>query len=514
MRNFLGLIFFSLIFSASAQTTYIISGTVVMGSSNKPVRNALVTIAEVSTRSLKFSCLTGEDGRFTFGNLPATKFSLSAEKHNASPEFFHETEGYSTAIVTGPGLNSENITFPLITGGSISGTVRDDDGDPVRDAQVMLLRRGVFAGRFHTNFEKQQQSDSSGAFHFGHLIAGNYLIAIQARPWYAQNGLMEAGSAVRSELDVAYPVTYSGSTTDPNSASPVSVAEGASATVEITLHAEPAVHVELLHPNTETRNPGLTVFAIGPGGFTIPMNGSFIDTGKHQEFTGIPPGRYEVVEPGGPRKTVDLSGDSSLEIGDTPGSSLSGRVIVDGQPVGSNILVVLSSDTAHVQPEVSPDGSFVVSGVAPGRYQVELANAPGYYVTSVEVGGRPSPDGKIDVAEGSAVQVSIVATKAVYHVDGTALKDGDPFAGAIVLLLPNDITRTSLIRRDQSDSDGTFTLPSVAPGEYTLLAIDDGRDLAYADPAAIKPYLGRGRKIKVPLSSSSPAKVNVAVRQP
>lgn len=512
MRNFFVLVYPLLVFTSPAQTTYTISGTVVMRSGNKPVRNALVTITEVSARSLNFSFLTGEDGRFAFKNLPAAKFSLSAERRNAFPELFHQTEDYSTAIVTGPGLNSENILFPLAPAGSISGTVRDEDGDPVRDAQVTLFHRGVFSGSLQANFDKQQQSDLSGAFHFGQLTAGNYLIAVQARPWYAQNGPMEAAAPATADFDVAYPVTYYGGATDPNSAALIAVTEGASTTVDISLHAEPAVHIQILRADTETRNPGLMLLAIGPDGFTFPMNGSFIETGKREELTGIPAGRYVFVEQEGARKTVDLSGDSSLDLRDTPGSSISGHVTVDGQPLDPNVIVVLSSDTAHLQPQAAPNGSFLISGVAPGRYRVVLGNAPSYYVKSVEVGGHPSPDGKIEVAAGSAVQVSIVATKAVYHVDGTAIKDGQPFAGAMVLLLPNDITKSSLIRRDQSDSDGTFTLPFVPPGEYTLLAIDDGRELAYADPAVIKPYLSRGQNIKVPLSGSSPVKVSVVAR--
>lgn len=512
MRSFLGLLYALLAFGSSAQTTYTISGTIVIGTSNKPVRNALVTITEVTARSLKFSCFTGEDGRFTFKNLPAAKFSLSAEKRNAAPELFHETEGYSTAIVTGPGLNSENILFPLRPTGSISGILRDEEGDPVRDAQVMLFRRGVFSGKAHTNLQKEQQSDSSGQFRFGQLATGSYLIAVQARPWYAQNTFTETQPAASSELDVAYPITYSGSTTDPNAASPISVTEGAAATVEIILRVEPAVHVQILRPDAESRNDGLMLFAIGPGGFTIPTNSLFVDTGKRQDLTGIPAGRYEAVEQGGPRKTVDLGGSSSLEIRDTPDSSISGHVSFEGQPTGADTSVVLSSETATIQPGVAPDGSFLVSGVAPGRYQIELANAS-YYVKSVDVGGHPSPDGTIEVTEGSALQVSILAAAAVNHVDGIALQDGQPFAGAMVLLLPSDIRRTDLIRRDQSDSDGTFALPNVPPGQYTLLAIDNGRDLAYADPAGIKVYLSGGQRIQVPLSGSSQVKVNVLTRQ-
>jgi len=37
-----------------------------------------------------------------------------------------------------------------------------------------------------------------------------------------------------------------------------------------------------------------------------------------------------------------------------------------------------------------------------------------------------------------------------------------------------------LVRRDQSDSDGIFTLHSVVAGQYTVVAISDGWDLEWA----------------------------------
>jgi hypothetical protein len=83
----------------------------------------------------------------------------------------------------------------------------------------------------------------------------------------------------------------------------------------------------------------------------------------------------------------------------------------------------------------------------------------------------------------------------------------------MILLLPQDQNRSLLIRRDQSDSDGTFTLPQVVPGRYTLLGIDDGRDLAYQDPSVMKPYLAGGQVIDIPLPNEELVKVNVVGRR-
>ena len=55
----------------------------------------------------------------------------------------------------------------------------------------------------------------------------------------------------------------------------------------------------------------------------------------------------------------------------------------------------------------------------------------------------------------------------------------------------------SLGRRDQSDSDGSFSLTNVAPGQYTVVAIQDGWKLDWQRREAIAPYLAGGVAITV-----------------
>ena len=52
-------------------------------------------------------------------------------------------------------------------------------------------------------------------------------------------------------------------------------------------------------------------------------------------------------------------------------------------------------------------------------------------------------------------------------------------------------------RRDQSDSDGTFTLRDILPGHYRMLAIDDGWDLEWANLSLLKNRLEHAQKIEV-----------------
>lgn len=509
-----------LAFNCRAQNTYTISGTVVAGDTGKPLKHVLVMIISVANNKLRESYITGDGGRFTFSNLPRAKFSFMAERQGGVIESFHQDDNYSTAIVTGPGLKTENLVFPLTTFGSISGTVNGEDGDPVRDAEALLFHRGVSGGKLKTELVRSAQTDSSGNFHLGQLTPGTYFVGVQARPWYSQTGLIGLSeglqSANNSEFDVAYPITYYNGETDPNAASPITLTEGSSANISIILRAIPAIHVQISTADVEHGNQ-FNLLAAGPGGVLIPVNGSFLGTQNHEELTGIVPGRYVIerhVDQGGGRKIVDLSGGSTLDARDIPESAVSGQLSFEGneRPAG-RVAIMLSNDRQGLQSAVAQDGSFRINAAATGRYEVQIADAAGYYVKSVFIGERPSPDGQVDVIEGSTTKISIIAANDASNVDGIALKDGAPFAGAMVLLFPQNLNRTDLVRRDQSDSDGTFTLQFVPPGRYTLLAIDDGRDFPYGEPGAINAYLSGGQTIDVPGSNGFAPTVKVQHRQ-
>ena len=68
----------------------------------------------------------------------------------------------------------------------------------------------------------------------------------------------------------------------------------------------------------------------------------------------------------------------------------------------------------------------------------------------------------------------------------------------MVVLVPQSLEgNVDLFRRDRSDSDGTFSLYQVLPGRYTVVAIENGWDLDWQNPAVLRPYLEHGELIEV-----------------
>jgi hypothetical protein len=65
-----------------------------------------------------------------------------------------------------------------------------------------------------------------------------------------------------------------------------------------------------------------------------------------------------------------------------------------------------------------------------------------------------------------------------------------------------------MFRRDQSDSDGTFTMREVLPGSYTVIALENAWDLDWASPSVLQPYLKNGTSVEV----TGERKLNVRVQ--
>ncbi|MBV9073664.1 MAG: hypothetical protein JOZ10_08545, partial [Acidobacteria bacterium] len=89
-------------------------------------------------------------------------------------------------------------------------------------------------------------------------------------------------------------------------------------------------------------------------------------------------------------------------------------------------------------------------------------------------------------------------SQGVGTINGTVMNGDKPLSGALVMLVPPDVAdNLSLFRRDQSDSDATFILNDVVPGSYTAVAIQNGWDMEWASPEALRPYLAKGTRVEI-----------------
>lgn len=507
--------------------TFKIAGHVVRRADNRPAKRVRVSIAMVGQAGQQISCITGDNGEFSFGGLPPAKYTLQVNYHGWS-QLFEQLDEFSTAIATGPDLDSEHIVFPLDSPARITGSVLDEEGDPVPGVIVYLFERSLRGGLVQTRSNAQTNTGAEGEFHFTGLAPGIYYIAATGHPWYAQNSPREIQrnqvdqgapqSEPRSELDLAYPLVYYDGGSTPEAATPLKLEEGATAEIHCTLRAVPALHIGVDgFQKQEGQALNLRISHIGPGGTLI-----FVTPGMDSGFGGIAPGSYVVSSSLLGEKqssalgsqSVTLLADSTIHLSDAVPTSVKGKIILDGDmPPSMGVWMENLHNGNQAVALVNPDGTFDFSDVLPGRYALLLANVTDLYMQSVKVKGGVYRNGELPVPKGAEIQLTITAVKGVTKVNGKAVHGTKPVVGAMVLLLPNDPGHGNYIPRDQSDSDGTFTLNWALPGRYTLIAIDNGRGLAYADPAVIAPYLQGGRVLDLPLANDATVQVEVQSRK-
>jgi uncharacterized GH25 family protein len=158
-----------------------ISGTVVNALSGQPLSHAQVAIGPPQNGAAQ-AMMTAEDGRFAFENLRAGKYWLAAEHKGFARQAFDEHESFSTAIAVGPNLISENLIFRLRPDAVISGTIFDEQNEPVRGAQVMLFRRAIDNGHQGIYLQAQEMTDDLGRYRFSRLRPGTYFVVVSAQP--------------------------------------------------------------------------------------------------------------------------------------------------------------------------------------------------------------------------------------------------------------------------------------------------------------------------------------------
>ena len=240
---------------------YRISGQVVDATSETPIPRCVVEIVDVKRGFGSRTVLTGEDGRFRFEGVPASKYRLSASKPGFLTQAYEQHDNFSTAIAVGPRLVSENLVFRLTPGAIVSGTVMDEWGEPVRQAQVKLFRDQNTDGLRSNRQQGGNMTDDRGAFEIADIEPGAYFLSVSAQPWYAnqQRGRPGSGSG-NAALDLVYPTLFYPDVTDADAATPIPVKGGERLHADFIFHAERAMHLRI--PITEAemrRGYGLSI---------------------------------------------------------------------------------------------------------------------------------------------------------------------------------------------------------------------------------------------------------------
>ena len=517
----------------STAGNYRIAGTVVSKIDGHPLDTARVLLRDSKARAEPLSTVTSPDGKFFFENVAAGKYALEGLKRGFITAAYDQHDQYSTAIVTGAGIDTENLTLRLSPAAIISGRVLDEAGEPVRQAMVTLYRNNHFQGVDQIQIVRGVQTDDLGAYEVASLTPGTYFLAVHAQPWYAvhpslpadhadSDGDARASTNLDRSLDVAYPMTYYQNATEADGATPIQIRGGDRLPIDMSLSPVPSLRLIFHLPESQK------------GRFIVPQLEqpvfnfvTRLEAMPRQvspdvvELTGVPAGRYNVRIQADSTITqlngVDFNRDG--EEVDTSAAEPVGTVkfsaTVLGEaaiPPGLAVGLTRERTALRTMNRLNPKGETEIPRVSAGTYDVWVQSAARQYViVSITADGAQVKGHSVTVPASASATVALTLAVGV-DVQGVAKKAGKPFAEAMIVLVPRDVAgNRDLFRRDQSDLDGTFSLRSVVPGSYTLIAIENGWDLDWSRPEIVAPYRKRGQPVEISTKASGLVEVKEGI---
>lgn len=477
-----------------------IAGRVVVDDTGRPLRGARVSVEGASLRAPR-AVITNDEGRFAFTGLPAGEFTVAASKVGYVTWTHGQTKPSrpGTRVRVAEGGRVEGLVLRLPRGAVITGTIRDEAGDPAAATDVRVVRWDRSTGVKRLTQAAADQTDDRGVYRVYGLPAGEYLVGALPRTTVgdpreaapavdlsaARIGTPAAqalarflGAIARDEPAVAYaPVYYPGASIS-TSARTLTLGPGEEAAgIDFTMSLVPAARIDgtitapvgarsdaRVRLEAQDSNMGSLVRTT-----TVAPDGSF-------SFTRLPPGQYTVAAQSGgaPGRgagsvgerlfgvaTVNLEGRSSANVAMTlePGATLSGRVVMEGAAGGA----APPPDAARMQVELEPAattasaggpdpfaltlmapvdaaGAFTVNGVPPGHYLVRPYGVAGVTAKSALAKGHDALDLPIEIGIGERVTGVIVALVAgVTELAGT-LRDarGTPALDCTVVVFSDD----------------------------------------------------------------------------
>lgn len=555
--------------AAEEATAFKITGVVISERNGAPVPNCHLTATRSAggvspqrqqrqTRSPanEDSPSTDTDIRGHFSLLVPTdgSWQVYAFGRGFRQQAYDRHEDFFSAVVLTPSAPTYDLVFRVQPDSAITGFVMDEAGEGVRNARMSLraaepktpdLTEGGGSVRAGTT------TDDRGHYEFPGLAPGDYNVGVQAEPWYAagaQGSRFQRGGGTPADplLDVVYPQAWFPGVTDRRSADVISLHHGEDRQADFNLTPVPATHLRISAPSPTAHGAQRgqvfpSVERISSDGVPFVNTSVQVDPQGQIDIGGLAPGLYRVTlqGPGGSQTPsfirVPSGAPRSLDLSAAiPVANLTLHLQADGD--SDRVQVVLTdvdSDATFVsfgsaganhsrgnlqrRPQIdatpAPGGDRKLE-VPPARYRVTLVGDGELYLSSLLIGNR-AVEGRIASLSSGSTTLDLQLARGRAAVRGVASLDGKPAAGAMVMLVPATFGQTgsiTILRRDQANTDGSFLIENIIPGDYILLAIDHGWTVNWRDPSTLERFLTHG--LPLALQSQASVKQDLEVQTP
>jgi hypothetical protein len=477
-----------------------LSGSVVNSVTGEPISRALVQMGAGGGATL-----TDSDGHFEFEGLTATQAVITARK----PGFFNEQEiaqGQGafapTRVTVGP--DAPSPVLRLVPEGVISGHITVD-GEPIENIPVKLVHFRIVEGRRRWEMTGNATTDSDGEFRIADLVPGMYYAAFG--PHWTSN----KQTASPKNRQRGYPEVFFPGANDLGSAAAIELNPGQNYEADISLRSEPLYNVSGVVSGYNGPQ-GVNLSFINSAGDILPFPVQFNRQGS-EFYAQVTSGSYTLhaeafSENASLQANLPITVSSDLadvHVVVEPDISIPINVRTESTgnqagkgPNGIPVTIELSSSVpslAGADYFSSPDNlgnisTLAIRDVAPGRYYAQVnANGP-FYVQSAQCGGVDLLRDDLNIVAGARVPpIEVILRDDGGSVTGSV--NADKQSSGTVYLIPDRNPRLTRVAREQ----GQFSFNNVAPGDYSVLALDGSANIEYTNPEVLAPYMGKAVRL-------------------
>lgn len=425
-----------------------LSGTLTDSATGQPIRGAQVTLQHYGGGGMNATS-TDAAGAFFVDNLTPGDYYIQAMAPSYPGPLGLPQTGEIFSVESGKTNPDANLR--LTPGGSISGHVLSDDGEPLANCRVLLTQAPLGPGPLRQSSSAQTGDD--GEFQLAPLAPDRYLLSVRCSEALPVEHLLDRVAPEPFEPGAAWRTLYYPDSPTLAGATPLGVAPGGNVQIEMHLTPTPVTTLSGIvtaAPGLQTENRYYLTLAPAGGEFDPAAQLSTpADSATNRfRFRMVPPGSYElsvlpIIRNAGPatfasqlvnignappqplvlpvQPTITLTG----KVVDPPASSSPAvkpdRLAFPTRPPGpreqrqpaKGAIEFLSasggtnggSRAAEISAE---DGSFSVVGLTPGNWRIRYHNFQGNaYVESVQYGDTTITNSVIPISPGASTPLTV-----------------------------------------------------------------------------------------------------------